>query len=163
VIRHIFPALAASRSGTAAIEFALITPVLLAILGGMADFGLAFCDQSKLAVAVSAGAQYAFSQGQASQTATSSDVQSKVQNALALAGSSVAVTPPALYCVSRGTSSTPPSSSISAGTVGQNCADGNLPGTYMTITATYAYSPLLPFYSQITNTTLRQAATVRLF
>jgi Flp pilus assembly protein TadG len=159
------PELLVARDGTAAIEFALILPILLAVIGGLADFGLAFFDQCQLAAAVTAGSQYAFSQGQLNQTAQASDVQGKVQNALALAGASITITGPTLSCVTRNTASSPPTTSFSNQTIaaGQTCNSGNLPGTYMVILATYNYSPIMPLYSQLARTTLRETAYVRLF
>jgi Flp pilus assembly protein TadG len=158
--------LLAARSGTALLEFALIAPILLAVIGGLADFGLAFFDQSQLADAVTAGSQYAFSQGQINQTAQATDVQQKVQNALTLAGASVTITGPTIYCVTRNTAANPPTTSFStnAAVAGQPCnSNGNLPGLYMTITASYTYSPIMPLYSQLAQTTLQEVAYVRLF
>jgi|SRR5580692_8913482 len=154
------------RRGTAAVEFALVLPFLLAVVGGLVDFGFVFFDQCKLAAAVTAGSQYAFSQGQINQTAQAADVQSKVQNALALAGATVPLpSPPTLYCVTRNTASIPPTTSFTSQTItaGQTCASGNLPGTYMTITATFIYTPIMPFYSHVASTTLQETAYVRLF
>jgi Flp pilus assembly protein TadG len=154
-----------ARNGTAAVEFALILPILLAIVGGLIDFGFAFSAQCELAAAVTAGSQYAFSEGQLTQTAQAQDVQSKVKNALALAGATVTVAGPTLYCVSRNTASTPPTTTFSTQTMtaGENCPSGNLPGTYMTITATYTYVPIMPIYSQFAGATLQETAYVRLF
>jgi hypothetical protein len=87
-----------------------------------------------------------------------------VQNALNLAGASVPLPTLALYCVVRNTAATPPTTTLSGPmTAGQNCPSGNLPGTYVTITATYTYVPIMPFYSRLASTTLREIAYVRLF
>lgn len=154
-----------TRRGTAAVEFALILPFLLAVVGGLVDFGFVFFDQCKLAAAVTAGSQYAFSQGQLNQTAQAADVRSKTLNALALAGTTVIVGGPTLYCVTRNTTSIPPTTAFNsqAITAGQTCVSGNLPGTYVTITATFIYAPIMPFYSDVASTTLQEIAYVRLF
>jgi Flp pilus assembly protein TadG len=163
--RPAFAGFLAARNGAAAIEFALILPFLLAVIGGLIDFGLAFFDRCALAAAVTAGSQYAFSQGQLNQTALYQDVQSKVQNALSLTGALVNATPPTLHCVSRNTASNPPTTSFNSQTItaGQTCLSGNLPGTYMVITATYTYTPLTPLYGSLASTVLQETAYVRLF
>lgn len=47
------------RRGSAAIEFALIVPVLLLFVGGLVDFGRAFYYQTELSQALRSGMQYA--------------------------------------------------------------------------------------------------------
>ena len=46
------------RRGSAAIEFALIVPVLLLFIGGLVDFGRAFYYQTELSQALRSGMQY---------------------------------------------------------------------------------------------------------
>src|SRR4051812_1485265 len=46
--------------GLAAVEFAIVAPVLLLMLGGLVDFSLAFLSKSQLASSVAVGAEYAF-------------------------------------------------------------------------------------------------------
>ncbi|WP_431858233.1 TadE/TadG family type IV pilus assembly protein [Azospirillum sp.] len=48
------------RRGTAAVEFALIAPFLLLLLGGIIELGRAVYDNAALAGAARAGAQYAW-------------------------------------------------------------------------------------------------------
>ncbi len=47
------------RSGNATVEFALLAPLLMLLVVGLADFGLAVHDRMRLASAVRAGLQYA--------------------------------------------------------------------------------------------------------
>jgi hypothetical protein len=79
-----------------------------------------------------------------------------VQNATSLSGVTAIITGPALYC----TSGSP--AALSADPTGAICADGTSPGTYLTVTASYTYIPLLPAVSTMINTKLSQTATVRL-
>lgn len=141
------------RSGLAAIEFAVVGPLLIALLGVMVDMGLSQALENRLAQAVSAGAQYAFTVGA---TVTSGSIQSAVQNGTTLSGVTAAVTGPGLYC----TTGSP--ATLSADPAGTTCADGTLPGTYVRIVASYTYTPLLPQVSTMVSTNLQQSATVRL-
>jgi Flp pilus assembly protein TadG len=52
----------ACRRGTAAVEFALVAPFLLLLLGGIVELGRAVYDSAALAGAARAGAQYAWIQ-----------------------------------------------------------------------------------------------------
>lgn len=141
------------RRGVAAIEFALITPVLLLMLGSLADFALAFRTRGLLASSVAQGAQYAFLVGP---TVAAADVQSVVEQPMALPPADVTVTGPACACLS-GTPAAPTPTPCS-----QTCPDQTLPGTYLTISAHYTYAPLLPVYSGLANPVLAESATVRL-
>jgi Flp pilus assembly protein TadG len=146
------------RRGIAALEFVVIAPALLTMLASLADFGLALRDRTQLAAAVDAGAAYAFAQGQAvadtTQSVSATDVQAKVLAATAL-GATVSVTGPATYCIVN--------AALTAGTAGTACPNGNPPGTYMIITASFRYRPMLPVYSLMAATTLTETASVRLY
>jgi Flp pilus assembly protein TadG len=47
------------REGTAAVELALISPMLLILLAGIIDFGRVYREEIELSAAVAAAAQYA--------------------------------------------------------------------------------------------------------
>ncbi len=151
-------ALSHDRRGVAALELALVAPVLLAMFGSLTDFTLALSDRMRIAGAVAGGAQYAFNQGQllagSQQSVSAVDVQGKVLGGTNLGGVAVAVTGPALYCLANAT--------LAADTAGTKCANGSPPGTYVIITASYHYAPLLPLYSTMAPTTLSETASVRL-
>ena len=49
---------ARAESGSAALEFAIVLPLLLLFMGGIFDFGLAFAAQSQLNHAAGQGAEY---------------------------------------------------------------------------------------------------------
>jgi Flp pilus assembly protein TadG len=152
--------------GIAAVEFALVAPVLLMILGGIADFGLLMVGKSQLSDAVGQGIQYALASGPSVAGAT---VRNLIQAAAPLAGLvptvTATVTGPACYC----TSGTPvalvtPSTALTGSyTCTGTCAgSGVAPGAYIIVTATYSYQPIMPFYSNLSTTTVSETATARL-
>src|SRR6185369_4201840 len=96
--RH-FHSWAVDRRGIAAVEFAIIAPVLLMLLGGVTDFGLVVAGKSQLANGLAQGAQYALLQGPGVTAAT---VKTVVQNGSTRSGLTATVTAtvtgPACYC-----------------------------------------------------------------
>ena len=63
-IRHaLISRLARDRSGNAAVEFALIAPILVALLIGVIDLGKIAYDRSDMLAATRAGAQYLMAGG----------------------------------------------------------------------------------------------------
>jgi Flp pilus assembly protein TadG len=143
-----------ARRAVAAVEFALVCPVLLMCVGGLADFGLALADRSALAGAVAQGAQYAYLNPS---TVTASAIQTLVTAGASLTGMTVSVTAPAYGCVTAGA---PPTLTVATAT--STCPDGTSAGSYVTVTARYVYPALMPAYSQLANTTLTETATVRI-
>ena len=147
----------------AALEFALAAPVMLIFLGGVVDFGLAFYDKSRVAAGVAAGAEYALLNA-ATVIANAASEQSTtipnfVKNAAGLTSMQVPVTglnPTACYCITG----SPPAKT--ATTCGNTCSDGSKAGTYVFITASYTYHPILPIYSGLTNHTIWETATVQI-
>jgi Flp pilus assembly protein TadG len=155
----------ADRRGVAAVEFAIIAPVLLLLLGGIADFGLVMIGRSQLANGIAQGVQYALLIGP---SVSSSAVNTVVQTGAARAGItatiSVQVTGPACYCVSGtpaalGTTSTAMSANY---TCTNTCANSTTPSAFIIITASYTYASLMPLYSLLSNPTVSQSITVRL-
>lgn len=146
-----------ARRGVAAVEFALVSPLLLMCVGGLADFGLALADKGRLASAVAQGAQYAYLNPT---TVTASTIQTIVVASASLSGmtaSNVSVTGPLFLCVAP---TTPPQ--ILTATVTTTCPDGTNAGSYVEITASYVYPTLMPASSQLVNTTLTEAVTARI-
>jgi len=150
-----------SRPGNAYVEFGLICPLLVSTFGTVADFGLSIWARSRLSAAVSNASQYAAVAGAA---ATSANVKSSVtQSVTPLTGVSVSVTGPGCYCTSGTPASmTPVSGGSYTPPCTTTCASGSKAGMYVGITATYAYSPLMPFYATFANTTLTETSIVRL-
>ena len=156
---HLKRRLLSSRPGNAYVEFGLLCPLLVTALGSAADFGLSIWSRARLSDAVSHGAQYAAVVGPG---VSSANVQSAVSKSVTpLTGVSVTAPAPACYCVS-GSPATLASSNASpcSGSCGAG-GTGNL-GIFVQITATYTYSPIMPFYARLTSPTLTEKAVVRL-
>jgi len=139
--------------GLAAVEFALCFPALLIMLGGLADFSLAFWTKGLLANSVAQGVQYALLTGPQVSPLSVRDI---IRQKLGLSTSDVDVSQPSCKCVS-GTPAT-----ARQQTCGLPCLSGGLPGTYMTISARYTYTSLMPLYSKLANPVLTETATVKL-
>ena len=139
--------------GVAAVEFALVVPLVLLLFGGATDLGLAVWTRGILAGAVSQGAYYAFLSGP---TVSPSAISTMVQNVTTLSGVSASATTPATYCAS-GSPAT-----LTATPASDTCADGTKPGTYTTITASYTMTPMLPAFTGLSASRMQESVTVRL-
>jgi Flp pilus assembly protein TadG len=154
------------RRGVAAVEFALIAPVLLMVLAGITDFGLVEFGKSQLANGLAQGVQYALLQGA---SVTAANITTVVQAGASRAGLApavtVTVTGPACYCVS-GTPAAlvTPSTALSASyTCTGTCPSPEVaPGVFVTIAATFVYAPVMPLYSQLASPTVHETAIARL-
>jgi Flp pilus assembly protein TadG len=143
------------RRGISALEFALCLPVLLALTGGVADYGLLWDARGDVTAAVNAGVQDALLAGTA---ATKSGVQTVMGAASNLSSATYTATAPACECVNTsGTTVT-----LASQTCGVTCANGTAPGTFMTLTGTYSYKPIMPNYGHLATTQVSVTATVRL-
>ena len=71
------------RRGVAAIEFAIVAPMLLMVLAGITDFGLIRTGKSQMANGVAQGIEYALLQGPG---VTAANIISMVQAGSARAG-----------------------------------------------------------------------------
>jgi Flp pilus assembly protein TadG len=153
------------RRGLAALEFALVAPMLLLILGGITDFGLIMVGRSRLASGVAQGGQFALLTGAGVSAAA---ITTNVQNGATRAGLTetvtVTVTGPACYCVTSTPAALGSKSALSGvNTCTATCpANASGPGTFVTIAAKYTYQPLMPLYSLLSNPTVTQTTTVRL-
>lgn len=149
------------RQAVAAVEFALIAPILAVVLVGAADYGFAEYSRSCLASAVAQGAYYAFLTGP---TASAATIKSLVQNASSLTG--VSVPQPAAaacYCPSGSPATLGSAVSCTQTTCTVNGASTK-PGTYITISASYTLAPWLriPFYRALGDQTITETVTVHL-
>ena len=157
MLRRIQARLKKNGRAYAAVEFALISPVLFALIGGVADFGLYVWARGQLSDAVSYGMQYAFLFGTANgANANIASAVTKVAQS-ALPSASVTVTGPACYCV---TGSNPPA--LTSQVCATKCAATNaVPGQYVIINANYTYTPIFPTISSYLSNTMYQSAVVQ--
>ena len=140
------------EGGTAALEFALVAPLLLLLIGGVATYGWAMWTAGVLSNAVSQGAYYAFLKGN---TVSVSTLESYVQNASGLPGVTANAATPVWECVT-GTNPTTLAQATSSTTA---CSDGTMPGLYTSITATYTAVSFMPVFAA---PKITQSAEVRL-
>jgi Flp pilus assembly protein TadG len=121
------------------VEFAMATPLLLMMLGGAADLGLAQFYKTNLANAVAAGAQYAYLTGP---TVTSANIQTVITDAMYLP-TGVSGNFTWNIVAPRGLCVTGQGPSTSSTTAGSTCSDGSTAGTYVTITVTYTNTGIM--------------------
>ncbi|HEY3777222.1 MAG TPA: TadE/TadG family type IV pilus assembly protein [Rhizomicrobium sp.] len=175
--------LARAESGIAAVEFALLVPMFLIMMMGIIDVGQMLFAYYELDQAVAAGAEYA-ALNAANVTSTSgpalaTSIATAVSNAngtnwsnntvVVNNGPTVTVTDGAAtssgtatnadeyYCLTGSS----PNWSWGTGYANQLSEACGTPGKYVTITATYAYVPLLQIYNFIQSGTLTQSAAVQ--
>jgi Flp pilus assembly protein TadG len=147
------------RRAVAALEFALVAPVLLMFFGGAVDLGLAVWSQSCVASAVAQGAQYAVRTQLGGTNVTQAQIQAVVQAASTLSGvSATSTTVPAYYCVSAAT--TP--ATLSSSSSGTTCADGTKAALYVHVVGSYTYTPVVPGFDKLANLTITESTWARL-
>jgi len=141
------------RSGAAAIEFALVSPLLAILLGGVVEIGMAAYQAMQVQSATEAGILYATEHGASDITA----IGQAVVNATGTAGITASPAPLAFCgCPSA------------AGIVSQNsncttvCSDGTAPGQYVTVSAALAHHTIMSFLNLPLPATLTASSTVRL-
>lgn len=145
----------------AAVEVAIAFPVLFLFFAGMVDLGMANLGRSRLNNAVGAGSHYAFLTGK---NVTAANIKTVVENLADMRTSSnlplvtANVTGPSCFCVtgSGGTLA------MVATACTALCADSTRPSLYVSINATYPYTPMLPAISTFMPASFTAAATVQL-
>lgn len=133
---------------TAAIEFALLAPVVVSLTIGMVNYGALIYQDTQVAVAAHAGADYAFHEGW-----NPEGIAAAVAAATALPV--LAAPSPILYnaCIVGG--SVVP-------TDGTTCALGAKPGAYVLVSASYRVTPIIPWPGFLLPAALSSRAMVRL-
>ncbi len=146
-------AIAGSQRGTAAVEFALATPILFGLLVPVADFGMAFSEQIQVNQAAQAGAQYAAFHPWNSHSVT--DISNAVTSATKLGGISASPAPSQLCGCPNG-------STITTATCSSVCPNGEAAGYYVIVNAQLPYRSTLPYSLLGKSVTLTAQTTVRI-
>ena len=136
--------------GAAAIELAVLAPVLVMAMICTADLGMGIYRSMQVDGAAQAGAEYAVTHG-----FNAAAIANAITAATALTG--VTVSPaPTQFC------GCPTSAGIEAAACGSNCAAGSAAGTYVTASAQTVYQTILPYPLLPSTFTFAAQATVRL-
>jgi Flp pilus assembly protein TadG len=183
-LRRLCPDVGTKRDGTAAVELALIAPLMLILLAGIIDFARVYDQELELSTAVAAAAEYALvnaadinATNAAALAATLSGIVAN-SNGAAWAGATVIVNDGATSTVANGTTTSsgtaananscwcPTGNSASWGwgaavTCGSACAGGTLAGKFVTITGTRSFTAIFGNYGLIGNRTLNQSTMVQ--
>ena len=159
-------ALASDRAGVAALEFAIIAPVLLLILGGIVDFGRLLIGKGQLANGLAQTVGYVLLKGPSvAQSLIATMARDASARSGVTAGVAVAIVGPACYCRSgQPVVLTATSLPLSADYTCTGTCPGTTspPGVYVIISTRYTFEPLMAFYSGLANIWVTQSATVRL-
>jgi Flp pilus assembly protein TadG len=151
--RVLYAGARARRQGTAAIEFGLVSPLLLILLTAIVEIGIAAYQDIQLQTAVEAGALYAATYGAGNLTAIGQAVVNATGNTAITASPA-----PTKFC----------GCPAAAGVVSQGadcttaCADGKAPGQYVKVNAQVAHYTIMPYLSLALPATLTASVTVRI-
>lgn len=178
------------RDGTAAVELALISPLLMLMLAGLVDFGRVYHDKIELASVVAAAGQYALLNASSVTSGNGATMAASLSGIVAntntntnddgspWAGASVTVNAGPTSTVASATKTSGGTAANanscwcptggtdnwnwgSAATCGTACASGTRAGKFVTISGSRAFSAIFGNYGLISNTTLRQSTIVQ--
>lgn len=175
------PSLRCSK-GIAAVELAVVAPVLLLLLLGLTDVAMVNYDKLRVEEAVNAGVQYAMGQGKSVNTGkvaavvqAASTLKSAVAVTVGNDSSSTSFVAGYCHCFPEDWDGsnlrTPPPSRqttvatgdcLSSNGVTGNCASGSELGRYLVIKGRYTYEPILPMSAWISIPQIQEAAVVRI-
>lgn len=139
---------AGSRRGAAAVEFALLAPIIAAVLAGIANYGMALFQKMELESAARAGAQMAIRD-----RSNTTMIENAVINAtnLTLVAGDISMDP-TCWCADVDASAT----------CGVTCDDGDPTQYFMTVTVTKEFDYLFGFNYLIgADTSLSESVKVR--
>jgi Flp pilus assembly protein TadG len=138
-----------NQRGTAAVEFALVATVLTALLPAATDLALAIWANQQVGNAARAAAEYAATNAP---SYNSSNISTAATSATSRSG--VTATP-SEYCGCAG------ASGVATQACGSACAGGPTTGTYVSVTASTSYTPILPVMwgTLLTSGSLKLSAT----
>src|SRR4051812_47293628 len=140
-------ALGADRRGVAAVEFALIAPVLLLLVAGLIDGSRLIVQTMQVKAAAQAGADSPRKSGW-----TAAAISTAVTSATSISVSPTPAPAQSTACVS-GMTITP--------SAGPTCAAGGTPGTFITVAAQAPFAPIMPWPGLSPSTAVAAQAVVR--
>ncbi|OBQ58512.1 TadE/TadG family type IV pilus assembly protein [Mesorhizobium erdmanii] len=173
------------KAGVSAVEFALVSPVLLLILAGTADIGGSLKAKFELSSAVSAGSNYALLNGDkvnsSGGSALASNIATVVTSGLGSNGGNIQVTINNGASLSyNATTSTATQSGTAANadlcycpgssgavawstpvTCGSICSAGGIAGKFVTIIASKPYTPIFGGFGIVSNGNITVQAVVQ--
>jgi Flp pilus assembly protein TadG len=174
------------REGTAAVELALISPLLMLLLAGIIDFGRAFREEIELASAVAAASQYALLNVATINSAGAAGLATALTGIVAntngpgWAGASVTVNDGATNAIAAGVTTTSGTAAnanscwcpTGVGVAwswgspvgcGSTCVGGGgtLAGKYVTIAGTRSFTAIFTGYGVIGDIKLHQNSVVQ--
>jgi Flp pilus assembly protein TadG len=139
-----------NERGSAAIEFALISPVFVILLIGVVELGFAGLGAMRVQDAAEAGALYAQVNGW-----DAAGIAAAVTNATGATG--ITATPaPVNFC------GCPGADGITAADCAGECADGSAPGKYVTVSASMPRLSIMPETISTLPPALTAHSTVRI-
>lgn len=137
-----------NRSGAAAVEFALLLPMLVLLVIGMVDYAALAYQSMEIYASAHAGADYALKNGW-----DSAAIQAAVSAATPLAATASPAPQQSKACVTGG---------VLVVTAGSTCPSGGTPGTYVTVSAQTAFAPIVSWSSLVMPSSLSAQAVVRI-
>jgi Flp pilus assembly protein TadG len=173
------------REGTAAVELALIAPMLLILLVGIIDFGRVYRDEIELSAVVASAAQYALVNSSSVNSTNASGLAATLSgivangNGAGWAGATATVNNGATNSVAANGTTTASGTAANAnscwcptggsaswgwGSVaacGSTCSGGTLAGKFVTIAGTRSFAPIFSRYGLIGSSTLHQSTIVQ--
>ena len=149
-LRNRVRAAAVDIRAVAAIEFAIIVPVLLFMMIAVVDFGMAIYSNMQVQNAAQAGAQYAIAHG-----FNANSISQAVTSATNLPGITVSAGP-TKFC------GCPSSAGVTNTACNSICSGGATPGTYVTVSAQGSYTTIVPYPMIPSNFTFTSPSTVRI-
>jgi Flp pilus assembly protein TadG len=135
--------------GVAAVELALLSPVLIFTLVATFDIGMGLYREMQVQNAAQAGAQYAIFHG------FSSSLASAVTSATTFSGISASPAP-SKFC------GCPTNTGVTVADCSLPCSGGMSPGTYVTVSSQGVYNTILPYPMIPSSFTLTAQSTVRI-
>jgi len=136
------------RRGVAAVEFALLAPVLTVLVFGLVDFGTMAYQVMEVEAAAHAGADYAIHSGW-----NATAVEAAVQNATSMTINASPLPSQMSACMVSGALVT---------TTTGTCASGATPGSYVLVSAQATFTPLIAWAAFGLPTSLTAQAMVRI-